>query len=197
MTFSSIQWTRAALFAAVCATILAVPVTTQGDKPFPKPSEQDAYPNEDIFAIERLCAPPQHFFWEALTQQLAQLPGLNGHVWDIVGTDDESPLGRALYACGDFTVAENTILVNHVVRWSGSVWSSLPGPSGVGLNDTCLSLAVGPDGLLYAGGCVYRGGRRLSTGRGQMGRFGLVPARQHDHARCRRRRGLRAPLLPR
>jgi hypothetical protein len=158
MTFSSIQWTRAALVAAACATTLAVPVTTQGDKPFPKPSEQDAYPNEDIFAIERLCAPPQQFFWEGVTQQGAPTPGLNAHVWDIVGTDDKSPLGRALFACGDFTVAENTILVNHVARWSGSVWSSLPGPSGVGLNGPCFSLAVGPDGLLYAGGAFTEAG---------------------------------------
>jgi hypothetical protein len=126
MTFSSIRWARAALCAAACATILAVPVTTQGDKPFPKPSEEDAYPNEDIFAIERLCAPPQHFFWEGLTQEFAPTHGLNGHVWDIVATDETSPLGSSLFACGDFTRADG-LLVNHIARWDGNAWGALTG----------------------------------------------------------------------
>jgi len=79
------------------------------------------------------------------------LHGVDHHVWDLVVAPEGSALGPAVYACGDFVLADG-IMVNHVAKWNGSQWSALSSPSGNGLNDVCQALALGPDGFLYAGG---------------------------------------------
>src|SRR5262245_46315783 len=70
------------------------------------------------------------------------MKGVNHHVWDLAVAPEGSPLGPAVYACGNFTQADGTF-VNHIAKWNGTQWSPLSGPSGNGLNDVCFSLALG------------------------------------------------------
>ncbi|MCP4899313.1 MAG: hypothetical protein GY906_20305, partial [bacterium] len=87
----------------------------------------------------------------------SSLPGLYGvdpsvSVYTLAVFDDGN--GEALYAGGDFTTA-NGATVNRVARWDGTSWSTLSGPSGIGLNEPVHKLAVYDDGngeALYAGG---------------------------------------------
>ncbi len=84
--------------------------------------------------------------------------GLDDHVWDLAAADEESPIGPALYACGDFLEADG-IVVNHVAKWDGKVWSALSGPNGTGVDDTCTTVAISPvDGFLHVGGAFETAG---------------------------------------
>ncbi len=61
---------------------------------------------------------------------------------------------EALYAGGNFPTAGG-VNVNRIARWDGTVWSALSGPSGFGVNEHVLALAVQRDGTgetLFAGG---------------------------------------------
>ena len=84
--------------------------------------------------------------------------GLDDHVWDLAAADASSPLGPALFACGNFLQADGTV-VNHVSKWDGSAWSALSGPQGIGTDDVCTAIEISPiDGLLYAGGAFEKAG---------------------------------------
>ena len=85
-------------------------------------------------------------------------PGFDAHVWDLEVVPQGSPLGPAVYACGNFTHVNLLQIVNHVAKWNGHTWVALSGPSANGLNGDCHSLAMGPDGFLYAGGVFTTAG---------------------------------------
>lgn len=77
-------------------------------------------------------------------------PGLDGVPFDLVVFDDGT--GPALYAGGGFThAAPYDLMVNHVARWDGLMWSTL----GQGMDGDVRALCVFDDGngpALYAGG---------------------------------------------
>ncbi len=84
--------------------------------------------------------------------------GLDDQVLDLAAADESSPIGPALYACGDFLEADG-IVVNHVAKWDGNVWSALSGPDGTGVDATCHTVAISPvDGLLHVGGAFETAG---------------------------------------
>ena len=84
--------------------------------------------------------------------------GVDDHVWDLAAADEKSPLGPALYACGNFRKADGET-VEHVARWDRSQWSALSGPSGTGLDAPCTAIEISPtDGMLYAGGSFEKAG---------------------------------------
>jgi hypothetical protein len=79
-------------------------------------------------------------------------PGYNGGVLSLAAFDDGS--GAALYAGGSFTSADE-LPVARIGKWNGSTWTSLLGPSGIGLNGSVFALTVSGDEWepgLYAGG---------------------------------------------
>jgi Ca2+-binding RTX toxin-like protein len=78
-------------------------------------------------------------------------PGLNAHVWDLVGVDAGGAIPRGLYAAGNFTQAGGQP-VPSVARWDGTSWFPVNGSNGGGPNNIVEALALGPDGQLYAGG---------------------------------------------
>ena len=78
--------------------------------------------------------------------------GVNGWVYDLATYDDGS--GAALYATGWFNEAGG-VEADYIARWDGAAWSPLHGPSGAGLDDSGVALAVYDDGdgpRLYVGG---------------------------------------------
>ena len=80
------------------------------------------------------------------------LPGILGSIEALAVYDDGH--GEALYIAGEFTEA-GAVTVNQVVRWDGTQWSPLTGPSGTGVTGTVYASAVYDDGsgeALYAGG---------------------------------------------
>jgi hypothetical protein len=85
--------------------------------------------------------------------------GAGASVLALAVYDDGS--GPALYAAGGFTTAGG-ILANRVAKWDGEEWSTLAGPSGIGLDSTVAALAVfdaGSGAALYAaGGFTTAGG---------------------------------------
>jgi hypothetical protein len=88
--------------------------------------------------------------WSALSGPSGT--GTNNTVLALAAWDDGG--GGALYAGGDFTTAGG-VGVDRLAKWDGSVWSTLSGPSGMGVGGTMYALAVWDDGggeALYAGG---------------------------------------------
>ena len=85
--------------------------------------------------------------WDCATSSWQPLGGImNGPVSALAVGPDGS-----LYAGGWFTRAGTWAATNHVARWDGGRWRPLG--SGIGGEDPMVhSLAVGPDGSLYAGG---------------------------------------------
>lgn len=98
--------------------------------------------------------------WDAVTQTLTQLGGSvnNTTIWDMAVFDDGT--GEALYAVGDFTMADGAT-VNRVARWDGQSWSAL----GNGLGGIARALAVYDDGS-GGGSALYVGGQFLITADG-------------------------------
>ena len=94
--------------------------------------------------------------WSALPG--TSLAGVNDEVDALTVWDDGD--GSALYAGGTFTTAD-ALTVNRVVKWDGTAWSDLAGPSGTGLDGPTQALAVWDDGDgqgLHAGGTFSTAG---------------------------------------
>ncbi len=101
--------------------------------------------------------------WSALEGTLGF--GTNGSVGTLAVYDDGN--GEALYAGGKFETAGG-VTVNRIARWDGERWSSLSGPSGVGLDGdshtydrAVYTLDVFNDGTgnaLFAGGSFATAG---------------------------------------
>jgi hypothetical protein len=90
--------------------------------------------------------------WESLTGMNGAALPPGSQVRALAVYDDGS--GPELYVGGSFPTADG-IAVNNIARWNGSSWAQLPGPSGPGVNNVVLALAVYDDGggpALYAGG---------------------------------------------
>ncbi len=83
----------------------------------------------------------------------------NGLIWTALGTGVNPTavssivvgLDGSIYAGGDFTLASGVVNTRHVARWNGTAWNALDEGVGVG-GDQVFSLAIGPDGTLFAGG---------------------------------------------
>ncbi|MFA6046347.1 MAG: hypothetical protein WC718_15290 [Phycisphaerales bacterium] len=75
-----------------------------------------------------------------------QMPGVDGFVNAIVYL----PNGD-LIAGGDFGTA-GSVAVNHIARWDGTAWMPLDASVGQGYSGSVTSLAVSPNGDLFAGG---------------------------------------------
>jgi hypothetical protein len=94
--------------------------------------------------------------WSALAGPSNQ--GLGGSTFAMTVFDDGT--GPALYAGGSMRDAGGES-ADHTAEWNGSTWSALEGPSGGGLDNTAIALAVFDDGsgpALYAGGAFTRAG---------------------------------------
>ncbi len=94
--------------------------------------------------------------WSALSGSSGT--GTDSVVRALTVWDDGS--GAALYAGGDFFAAGG-VIVNRVAKWDGSAWSALSGPSGAGMADPVLAVAVWDDG---GGAALYAGGQFTSAG---------------------------------
>jgi hypothetical protein len=97
------------------------------------------------------------YTWRRVSDFSILSNGVSAHVWDLAVAPEGTPLGPAVFACGNFEFADG-IAVHHIAKWNGSHWSPLTGPSGNGLNEVCQTLALGPDGKLYAGGLFTTAG---------------------------------------
>jgi hypothetical protein len=89
--------------------------------------------------------------------------GTNDIVWALASYDDGG--GPALYAAGLFTQAGGSP-VERIARWDGVAWSSLPDPSGLGLNDQAFALRSWDDGdgpALWVGGGFSTAGGKVSS----------------------------------
>ncbi len=56
-------------------------------------------------------------------------------------------------------------MVNRIAKWDGRAWHALPGPAGIGTDNTIHALAVHDDGdgpALYAGGTFVTAGGTIS-----------------------------------
>jgi len=99
--------------------------------------------------------------WSALTGPAGN--GTNDNVSALASYDDGD--GPALYAAGLFTQAGGAP-VERIARWDGSAWSSLPDPSGVGLNGQAYALRSYDDGsgsALWVGGDFSIAGDKVSS----------------------------------
>jgi hypothetical protein len=95
--------------------------------------------------------------------EMSSLGGIDSLAeWQTINTltiyDDGS--GAALYAAGQFNTAGG-VAANNIVKWDGSTWSALSGPSGIGCDSEVFALAVFDDG---SGAALYAGGRFGSAG---------------------------------
>ncbi len=137
------------LLAIVLVTFSNSVFAGEGPGPGSEPGQEPPPPPPG--AIE--CPDTSFAGWAPVGEE-----GLDDHVWDLAAADASSPLGPALFACGDFLRADGTT-VNHVAKWDGFAWSALAGPQGTGMDDVCTSIAISPvDGLLYAGGAFEKAG---------------------------------------
>jgi uncharacterized repeat protein (TIGR01451 family) len=78
--------------------------------------------------------------------------GLSGRAYALAVYDDGS--GETLYAGGNFWEAGG-VTVNLIAKWDGTTWSPLSGPSGTGVSNSVLAMAVydyGSGKALYVGG---------------------------------------------
>ncbi len=91
--------------------------------------------------------------WSALSGT-----GMSGNVEALAVYDDGS--GDALYAGGNFSTAGG-VSVKNIAKWNGTLWSALSGPSGTGMDDYVLALAVYDGG---SGDALYASGRFTSAG---------------------------------
>lgn len=94
--------------------------------------------------------------WSALSGPAGN--GALGSVWALTVWSDGG--GEVLYAGGDFSVAGG-LAASRIARWDGVLWSALPGPHGLGLEDDALAFAVWDDGT---GEALYAGGEFLTAG---------------------------------
>jgi trimeric autotransporter adhesin len=88
--------------------------------------------------------------WSPLGDGVENFPPVTAEVWALLGFDDGSGDGPALFVAGRFFIAGGEP-ASHIATWDGQAWST-PG-SGVG--DRVKALAVFDDGsgpALYAGG---------------------------------------------
>ncbi|MBX3324070.1 MAG: hypothetical protein KF757_13900 [Phycisphaeraceae bacterium] len=66
-----------------------------------------------------------------------------------------SPQGSQLIVGGDLTATQNNYVITQIRMWSGTAWTTLPDPTGTGMNNTVFAFAYFDDGTgpaLYAGG---------------------------------------------
>jgi trimeric autotransporter adhesin len=99
--------------------------------------------------------------WSALSGPSGN--GVDDTVWALASYDDGD--GPALYAAGLFTQAGGAP-VERIARWDGSAWSSLPDPSGLGLNGQAFALRSYDDGsgpALWVGGGFSTAGDKISS----------------------------------
>ncbi len=82
----------------------------------------------------------------------------NGTSWSALGTGLQGSFTSVnsiaiasngdVYVGGFFITAGGVSGTQNIAKWDGTSWS----PLGTGLNATCRTLVIGPDGSLYAGG---------------------------------------------
>jgi hypothetical protein len=84
--------------------------------------------------------------------------GPDGPVMSLAAWDDGG--GPALFAGGWFHHAD-AVEAPHIVRWNGSTWAPLAGPSGNGTDDVVYTLAPHVDGNGHA---LFAGGRFTHAG---------------------------------
>ena len=156
LTYHAIRSPRGAAAVARTAALVATTLllNCSSDRPSPGDTPGDGG-DTGIPPIELPHCPEDRSLagWSAVGEI-----GMDDHVWDLAAADAKSPLGPALFACGDFLKADG-LTVNHVARWDGSTWTALSGPSASGVDGTCTSIEIHPvDGLLYAGGSFEKAG---------------------------------------
>ena len=107
-------------------------------------------------------------FAQAGTVAAAHIAKWNGTVWSQLGTGVNANINgsvRALavaangdvYAGGGFTIAGG-VAANHVAKWNGSAWTPLSSAIANGVGSDVLTLAVGSNGEVYAGGIFTEAG---------------------------------------
>ena len=88
--------------------------------------------------------------------------GLDGTCYSIAIDSKDN-----VYVGGTFTSLGGTggLTVNNIAKWSPSInsWSALTGTSGIGLNNTCLSIAIDSNDNVYAGGVFTSAGGISNT----------------------------------
>ncbi len=90
-------------------------------------------------------------------------PGLSSTVWSLCSTQEESPVGPALYVGGQFSTAGGATAKN-IAMWDGATWS----PLGTGAENggTVYAMAVSEqEGVLYVGGAFGNMGGQAGTQR--------------------------------
>lgn len=90
-------------------------------------------------------------------------PGLNSTVWSLHSTQQETAVGPALYAGGQFSTAGG-VAAKNIARWDGVAWS----PLGTGAENggSVHAMVVSESGgLLYVGGAFGNMGGQAGTKR--------------------------------
>jgi hypothetical protein len=86
----------------------------------------------------------------------------NGSAWSSIGTlnsmgDRAVSNSGSIYFCGEFNLANGTIIGNHVIRWDGTNWHGVAGKSAQGTHVFVYALGLANDGL-YMGGLFAAAG---------------------------------------
>jgi uncharacterized repeat protein (TIGR01451 family) len=139
-----------ALAAGVNLLTLPVAPTSDGSLHFSTRDPAGSGTTESDHALGRL-RDDANFGWEShFARPDLQNNAIAATVWD----DGNGP---ALYVGGLFLTAGKRE-VNRIARWDGSEWSSLAGPSGVGMNGQVFALASYNGDLIAAGAFTEAGG---------------------------------------
>lgn len=80
----------------------------------------------------------------------------NGSAWSSIGAlnsigDRAVSNSGSIYFCGEFNIANGTVIGNHVIRWDGTNWYGVAGKSAQGTHVFVYALGLANDGL-YMGG---------------------------------------------
>jgi hypothetical protein len=122
--------------------------------------ENQRVPDETLVSVKAAAKEPDEYGW----QPGFSVADLSSDPYGMVVFDDGS--GPALYVCGRFGSANDTV-VHNVARWDGASWSALTGSSGTGVDWWAFDLEVFDDGTgpaLYIGGLFNSAGGVTANG---------------------------------